>query len=115
MRVTSQQQKSIAALVLEKAERMVMGEVQRISKDTYLVKSHSSPCVSNYLVKRNHNGIFTCSCKGFPRKKICSHTIAVMMFESRKHAAGNQALCFRSSKSAKPRQHAEKRLGDFVG
>ena len=78
-------EKTFAFRVLEKAEELIrFREVHKISDDTYLARQHSdSRTFNGYMIKKNSNGIWVCTCQGYKRRHICSHSIAVLMIESR--------------------------------
>lgn len=76
--------------VLIKAEDLVRSEaVTRLSDTTYSVESQHPEALHvqpHYMVQKRTDGIWKCSCKGFEKRKICSHVIAVMMTEARRKA-----------------------------
>ena len=84
--------KSIQMHIFEKAEKLVYGEEEVISKvkgtgkDIFMVPSTSS--ASNpHRVKINENGLVECDeqCLRFKCHKICSHAVAVAEFQGVLH------------------------------
>lgn len=73
--------------VLKKAERLIRNKsVSKISDGVYSVKSQHPERLRTYpmyMVSKSMKGSWTCSCKGFDKRGICSHSIAVMMTESK--------------------------------
>jgi len=56
-------------------------KVIKVAEGCYLVKSQTDPLFEEYLVRKNEQGSFTCTCKGFQRRGRCSHTLACFLKE----------------------------------
>jgi hypothetical protein len=80
--------KPFPKIVLKKAERLIRKKsVSKIANGVYSVKSEHPEYLRTspiYMVNKSSKGGWTCSCKGFERRGICSHSIAVMIIESSK-------------------------------
>jgi len=62
--------------MLEKAQRLLKGgRVERIGEGIYnVIGDHGT-----YTVAQDHTGRVTCSCPGFQRRGVCSHSAAIIM------------------------------------
>ena len=61
-----------------------LGAVQKLEADIYAVEGNHA----RYIVKKNGLGVLECECPGFKCSQLCSHVIAVMIFEARQNAKG---------------------------
>jgi len=62
--------------MLEKAQRLLeKGRVEKINEGIYnVIGDHGT-----YTVAQDHEGRVTCSCPGFQKRGVCSHSAAVIM------------------------------------
>jgi len=75
-----------SSTLLEKAEGLIQtGKIVRIAEDVYYAKSVHDPTRYS-MVKKADDLTWTCVCRGFQRRKICSHAIAALMLESAEKA-----------------------------
>jgi hypothetical protein len=81
------QRKPFPRTVLRKAQRLVQKKaVSKIAKGVYSVKSENPDRLRVYplyMVKRNASGDWTCTCQGYEKRGICSHSLAVIITESK--------------------------------
>jgi hypothetical protein len=81
------QRKPFPRTVLRKAQRLVQKKaVSKIAEGVYSVKSEHPDRLRVYplyMVKRNDSGDWTCSCRGYEKRRICSHSLAVIITESK--------------------------------
>jgi len=75
--------------VLQKAQRLIRKDaVSRIADDVYYVKSEHPEKLRTspfYMVKKKNEGGWSCSCKGYENRGVCSHSLAVLMVESQSY------------------------------
>jgi len=62
--------------MIEKARRLLeKGRVEQVGEGVYnVVGDHGT-----YVVARSFDGTVSCSCPGFVKKRMCSHSLAVIL------------------------------------
>lgn len=72
--------------LLEKAESLIRTKlIVKIAEGVYYAKSVHNPTRYSMVEKVSHT-TWTCMCRGFQGRKICSHAIAALMLESKEKA-----------------------------
>ena len=85
-KLAPKRRRSISRLLFKALALANLGAVQKLEADIYAVEGNHA----RYIVKKNGLGVLECECPGFKRSQLCSHVIAVMIFEARDRLNANQ-------------------------